>query len=104
LTSARAARAGVEVGCVLACDIGVLVVLTDEGPVRASYGAMMLGAIARDRSHVPTAGEWVSLRRWSDGPLTVEGTLGRADPSPLARVLPLRGAGATSGTHRPPHD
>ncbi|MCW2836805.1 MAG: GTPase, partial [Marmoricola sp.] len=90
MTSARAARAGVEVGCVLACDIGVLVVLTDEGPVRASYGAMMLGAIARDRSHVPTAGEWVSLRRWSDGPVTVEGTLGRANPSPLARVLPLR--------------
>jgi hypothetical protein len=94
----------VDVGCVLACDVGVLVVLTDEGTVRASYGAKMLGAIARDRSHVPTAGEWVSLRRWPDGPVTVEGTLGPANPSPLARVLPLRRARATSGTHRPPHD
>jgi hypothetical protein len=103
LTSAGAARADVEVGCVLACDIGVLVVLTDEGTVRASYGVRMLGAIARDRSHVPTPGEWVSLRRWPDGPVTVEGTLGQADPSPLARVLHLRGTGATSH-HRPPHD
>jgi hypothetical protein len=72
---------------VLAGETGVLVVLTDAGPVRASYGARMLCAIARDRSRSPQAGEWVTLRRWSDGPVTVEDVLTR--PA-LAKVLPLR--------------
>ena len=61
----------------LAREIGVLVVLTDDGPVRASYGARMLGEIARDRSRLPEPGEWVTLRRWCDGPVTVEGVLTR---------------------------
>ena len=74
----------------LAREIGVLVVLTDDGPVRASYGARMLGAIARDRSRSPEAGEWVTLRRWCDGPVTVEGVLTRpCRPPALATVLPL---------------
>lgn len=73
-------------GCVLARETGVLVVLTDDGPVRASYGARMLCAIARDRSRSPEAGEWVTVRRWCDGPVTVEEVLTR--PS-LATVLPL---------------
>jgi hypothetical protein len=87
LTAARAVRPDLEAGCVLAREIGVLVVLTDEGPVRASYGARMLGAIARDRSRVPEPGEWVALRRWSDGPVTVEGTMAPpAIPRPRLRV------------------
>jgi ribosome biogenesis GTPase len=80
----------VAVGCVLTRDIGVLVVLTDVGPVRASYSARMLGQIARDRSGVPEPGEWVVLRRWYDGPVTVEATLTRR-PSQLAPVVPLHG-------------
>ena len=72
MTAVPAARDEQKVGCVLAREIGVLVVLTDVGPVRASYGARMLGQIARDRSRVPEPGEWVVLRRWSDGPVTVE--------------------------------
>ena len=75
----------------LAREIGVLVVLTDDGPVRASYGARMLGAIARDRSRSPEAGEWVTaaplVRRARD-------RRGRPDPAlrppALATVLPLR--------------
>jgi len=75
---------------VLAREIGILVVLTDDGPVRASYGARMLGAIARDRARLPQAGEWVTLRRWCDGPVTVEGVLTRpCGPPALATVLPL---------------
>jgi hypothetical protein len=74
---------------VLAREIGVLVVLTDLGPVRASYGARMLGEIARDRSRVPEPGEWVALRRWCDGPVTVERTLSRPGGQTLATVLPL---------------
>jgi len=73
---------------VLAREVGVLVVLTDDGPVRASYGARMLCAIARDRSRLPEAGEWVTVRRWCDGPVTVEGVLTRPPPA-LAAVLPL---------------
>ena len=88
MTAVRAARDEQTVGCVLAREIGVLVVLTDVGPVRASYGARMLGQIARDRSRVPEPGEWVFLRRWYDGPVTVEATLTPRPPR-LARVLPL---------------
>ena len=74
-------------GCVLAREIGVLLVLTDDGALRASYGARMLCAIARDRSRLPEPGEWVTVRRWSDGPVTVEEVLTRP---PTATVLPLR--------------
>jgi ribosome biogenesis GTPase len=78
------------VGCVLTGGIGILVVLTDDGPVRATYGARMLGAIARDPSRVPAPGDWVSMRRWSDGPVTVECALTRSAAPPLAQVLSLR--------------
>jgi hypothetical protein len=75
---------------VVAREIGVLLVLTDEGPVRASYGARMLGAIARDGSRSPEAGEWVTVRHWCDGPVTVEEVLTRpCQPPALATVLPL---------------
>jgi ribosome biogenesis GTPase len=91
LTAAPFARPEPEVGCVLGREVGVLVVLTDDGPVRASYGAQMLGAIARDRGCVPEPGEWVALRRWPDGPVTVEGTVYRPpDQAALADVVPLR--------------
>ena len=90
MTAARAALPDAEVGCVLATDAGLLLVLTDEGAVRATYGARVLGEIARDRSRVPTPGEWVTLRRWCDGPVTVEATHGRRPAPPLAEVVPLR--------------
>ena len=89
MTAERAVRPDLEVGCVVAHEVGLVVVLTDHGPVRATYGARMLGAIARDRSALPEPGDWVSLRRWPDGPVTVEGTWGHRR-EPLARVLPLR--------------
>jgi hypothetical protein len=89
LTVDRVPRHEEEVGCVLTGEIGVLVVLTDVGPVRASYGARMLGQIARDRASVPQPGEWVALRRWYDGPVTVERALSRP-PAALAAVLLLR--------------
>lgn len=89
MTAERVARPDCEVGCVLSCGTGLVVVLTDEGPVRATYGARMLGRIARDRTWTPDPGEWVSLRRWSDGPVTVEDALLTRE-RPLAAVLPLR--------------
>ncbi len=70
-------------------EIGILVVLTDDGRVRASYGAHVLGLLARDRSRVPEPGEWVVLRRWDDGPVTVERILSRPPSETLAPVVPL---------------
>ncbi len=91
MTSAAVARAEPEVGCVLEHEVGVLVVLTDRGQVRASYGARMLEALARDRSCAPVAGEWVAIRRWPDGPVTVEAIVYRPPVrSTLATVVPLR--------------
>lgn len=81
------------VGCVLARERGVLVVLTGAGPVRASYGARMLSRIAGGRAHLPEPGEWVALRRWADGPVTVDDCLTPLPPRPLATVLPLRPRG-----------
>jgi hypothetical protein len=104
LTAARAARPELDVGCVLGSEVGVLLVLTDRGPLRATYGARMLSAIARDRSRVPEPGEWVSLRRWCDGPVTVEATLSRPPPAPLAQVLPLRPARTDPGALLPSGD
>ena len=68
---ARARRR--ELGLVIAREIGVVVVLTDRGTVRATYGARLLETAARDRQALPEPGEWVHLRRWRDGPVTVEG-------------------------------
>lgn len=73
-------------GCVLSVETGVLVVLTDVGEVRASYGGAMLCRIARDRSCLPGPGDWVVLRQWPDGRVTVEG----ATASRVADVIPLR--------------
>ncbi len=99
---ARRPQPGGELGCVLAREVGVLLVLTDTGPVRASYGARLLGHLAADPGCAPEPGEWVALQRWPDGPVTAE----RASPSGrsrapgsspghcaapgLAAVLPLR--------------
>ena len=91
MTAAALSRHEPEVGCVLSLDVGVVVVLTDHGPVRATYGARMLSVLARDRSCTPEPGEWVSLRRWPDGPVTVEGSVW--DPPSrraLATVVRLR--------------
>ena len=90
MTAAPASGPGGEVACVLACETGVQLVLTDHGPVRATYGGRLLREVARDRAAAPEPGDWVELRRWRDGPVTVEAVLTRHRTEPLARVLPLR--------------
>jgi len=59
------------VGCVVQVETGVFRVLTDRGEVRASLDGAMLGEVARDRSALPGPGDWVELRRWCDGRITV---------------------------------
>lgn len=78
-------------GLVLDTDSGVSRVLTDQGEMRASLGGRMLGRIARDRSLLPEPGDWVRLRLWSDGRLTIEDTLQLAPKATeqLAQVISL---------------
>ncbi|MCW2780625.1 MAG: putative GTPase [Marmoricola sp.] len=73
------------VGCVVGIDTGVATVLTDRGELRASYGGAMLCAIARDRSVLPSRGDWVVLRQWTDDRVTIEARL----ESRLADVIQL---------------
>ena len=67
-------------------ETGVAVVWTDLGECRASYGARMLAAVARDRSRAPRPGDWVTLRTWPDGRVTLDECLTGA----TAAVLPFR--------------
>lgn len=85
MTAERVTRPDGWVGCVLAVETGVFRVLTDRGEVRASLDGPMLCEAARDRSCLPVPGDWVSLRVWCDGRVTVAGLMQR----PLAPVVPL---------------
>lgn len=73
MSAERVGRIDPWVGCVIGGEPGVAIVLTDAGEVRASYGGGMLCKIARDRGCVPSAGDWVVLRRWTDDRVTIEG-------------------------------
>lgn len=73
MTADVAARCDPWVGCVTHVEAGVFVVLTDRGEVRASLDGTMLGEVARDRSRLPVPGDWLVLRAWCDGRVTVEG-------------------------------
>ncbi|MFG1950796.1 ribosome small subunit-dependent GTPase A [Micromonospora sp. NPDC048830] len=64
-------------GRVARVDRGVCTVLDADGPVRATLGAAVLSAAARDLTRLPCAGDWVLLRTWPDGPVTVESVLPR---------------------------
>ncbi|WP_310963214.1 hypothetical protein [Nocardioides terrisoli] len=86
MTAERVGFADPWVGCVLHGETGVFRVLTDVGEVRASLDGRMLCEVARDRSCLPQAGDWVELRSWPDGRVT----LLRALHPKLARVIQLR--------------
>jgi ribosome biogenesis GTPase len=59
-------------GRVVRVDKGLSTVLTEDGPVRASWSGGMLAAIARDPRSTPCTGDWVSLHHWPDDRITVE--------------------------------
>ncbi|WP_433343356.1 ribosome small subunit-dependent GTPase A [Micromonospora sp. CA-111912] len=64
-------------GRVARVDRGVCTVLGADGPVRATLGAAVLAAAARDLTRLPCAGDWVLLHTWPDGPVTIEAVLPR---------------------------
>jgi ribosome biogenesis GTPase len=84
-------RAGCRPGRVARADRGVCTVLGADGPVRATLGGAVLAAAARDLTRLPCAGDWVLLRTWPDGPVTVEAVL------PRRTALVRRAAGKDAG-------
>lgn len=72
-----AAAPDAEVGRVLRVDQGLLDLLTEDGPVRATYGGCLLQTVARDPLSAPAPGDWVVTRAWGDHRHTVERVLPR---------------------------
>src|SRR5258706_8758146 len=58
-------------------DRGVCTVIGGAGADRASLGAALLIAAARDARRLPCVGDWVALRTWPDRRVTVEAVLPR---------------------------
>jgi ribosome biogenesis GTPase len=58
-------------------DRGVCTVFTAAGTDRASLGAGLLIAAARDARRLPCVGDWVAVRTWPDRRSTVEAVLPR---------------------------
>lgn len=64
-------------GRVARVDRGICSVLTQEGVVRASWGAELLDAVGADPVLTPCTGDWGIVKHWPDGPTTVEAVLPR---------------------------
>jgi ribosome biogenesis GTPase len=73
-----AAAADAEVGRVLRVHRGLADVLTEAGPLRASFAGDLLGVVARDPAAAPCTGDWVVVREWPDHRHTLERVLPRA--------------------------
>jgi ribosome biogenesis GTPase len=59
-------------GRVVRVDKGLSTVLTEDGPVRATWSGGVLAAIAVEPQATPCTGDWVALRHWPDDRITVE--------------------------------
>jgi hypothetical protein len=69
---------GLLPGRIMTCDPVGALVLTELGATAATYCATLLLAATRARSAGrlwPKPGDRVALRRWPDGPVTVEGVV-----------------------------
>jgi hypothetical protein len=69
---------GLQPGRIVKADRSGALVLTLAGAARATYCAQLLLAAARAHSAGrvwPRPGDRVALRRWPDGPITVEGVV-----------------------------
>jgi ribosome biogenesis GTPase / thiamine phosphate phosphatase len=58
-------------GRVARVDKGLATVLTEDGPVRATWSGALLAAMASDPQAGPCTGDWVVLRHWPDDRITV---------------------------------
>jgi ribosome biogenesis GTPase len=64
-------------GRVARVDRGVCTVLTEAGTTRASLAGAVLAAAAAEPAALPCAGDWVVVRAWPDGRITLEAVLPR---------------------------
>ncbi len=69
--------ADAAVGRVVRVDKGVASLLTEQGPVRASWGAPVLQRVAHDPTEAPCTGDWCVVRTWPDHRVTIEHVLPR---------------------------
>jgi len=72
-----AAAADATIGRVVRVDRGVARVLTEERPVRASFGGNLLAQMSADATTAPCAGDWCVVRVWPDHRITLENVLPR---------------------------
>jgi ribosome biogenesis GTPase len=70
-----------------ACDL-----LGADGPLRATWGADVVAAVASDPLAAPGTGDWVRAQRWPDDRVTVEAVLPRR-----TAVVRAQAAGTSSG-------
>ena len=59
-------------GRIARVDKGLATVLTEDGPVRATWSGAVLSAMASDPQAGPCTGDWVVLRFWPDDRITLE--------------------------------
>jgi ribosome biogenesis GTPase len=67
-------------------DRGACDVLAAAGPVRATWGADVVSAVAADPQAVPSTGDWVRVQSWPDGNHTIEAVLPRRSSVVRAQV------------------
>ena len=67
-------------------DRGACDTLSAAGPVRATWGADVVAAVASDPLAVPSTGDWVRVQTWPDGNHTVEAVLPRRTAVVRAQV------------------
>ena len=72
-----AAAADATIGRVVRVDRGLARVLTEERPVRASFGGNLLAEMGADATTAPCAGDWCVVREWPDHRITLETVLPR---------------------------
>lgn len=72
-----AMAADASVGRVVRVDRGVVSLLTEDGPARATIGGGLLAEVARDPVAGPCTGDWVVVRSWPHDRRTVELVLPR---------------------------
>jgi len=84
-----ATAADATVGRVVRVDRGVATLLTENGVVRASYGADLLCLVGSDPSAAPCTGDWCVVRDWPDHRVTLELVL----PRRTALVCAISGSG-----------
>lgn len=73
-----AAARDATLGRVIRVDQGVVVVLSERGPLRCTYGGRLLGKVAANPQHAPCAGDWCVVQEWPDHRLTVAEVLPRS--------------------------